>query len=70
MKLQNLSRALPEGLIEPAHAIEVLCAACGYDLDESELEADTCSDCGQVLSLQRSIAIEITTVPAAAGATM
>jgi hypothetical protein len=70
MKLQNLSRALPEGLIEPAHAIEVLCAACGYDLDESELEADTCSDCGQVLSLQRSVAIEITTVPAAAGATM
>jgi hypothetical protein len=70
MKLQNLSRALPEGLIEPAHAIEVLCAACGYDLNESELEADTCSDCGQVLSLQRSVAIEITTVPAAAGATM
>ena len=70
MRLQNVSRILSDGLIEPAHAIEVLCAACGYDLDESELEADTCSDCGQALSLQRSIAIEITTIPAAAGATM
>lgn len=70
MRLQNLSKALPGGLIEPAHAVEVLCAACGYDLDESELEADTCSDCGQMLNLQRSVAIEITTLPAAAGATM
>jgi predicted amidophosphoribosyltransferase len=69
MRLQNVSRTLSDGLIEPAHAIEVLCAACGYDLDESELEADTCSDCGQSLSLQRSIAIEITTIPAASGAT-
>jgi hypothetical protein len=70
MKLQNLSRTLPGGLIEPAHAVEVLCAACGYDLDQLELEADTCSDCGQALNLQRSVAIEITTVPAAAGAAM
>ncbi len=23
-----------------------VCAACGYDLDEAELAADTCSDCG------------------------
>ena len=70
MKLQSPSRTLPDGSIEPAHAIEVVCGACGYDLDQAELDADTCADCGQSLSLQRSVAIEITTVPAASGATM
>lgn len=70
MKLQSPSRTLPDGSIEPAHAIEVLCGACGYDLDQTELDADTCSDCGQPLSLARNVAIEITTVPAASGATM
>jgi hypothetical protein len=70
MRIQNASRTLADGLIEPTHAIEVLCVACGYDLDEHELEADTCSDCGQVLNLKRSVAIEITTIPAAAGTTM
>lgn len=70
MKLDNPPRTLPDGSIEPAHAVEVVCGACGYDLDEAELAADTCSDCGQPLNLKESVAIQITTVPAASGATM
>ena len=70
MKLAKPPQTLPDGSIEPAHAVEVVCGACGYDLDTAELEADICSDCGQPLSLQRSVAIQITTVPAASGATM
>ena len=70
MKLDNPSRTLPDGSVEPAHTVETVCGACGYDLDESELQADTCSDCGQPLSLKSSVAIQITTVPAASGATM
>jgi len=70
MKLQSPSRTLPDGSIEPAHTVEVYCGACGYDLDQSEIDADTCADCGQPLNLQQSVAIEITTVPAASGATM
>jgi hypothetical protein len=70
MKLDNPSRTLPDGSIEPAHAVEVVCNACGYDLDEAELAADTCADCGNTLNLKQSVAIQITTVPAAAGATM
>jgi hypothetical protein len=50
--------------------VEILCGACGYDLDQSEIDADTCADCGQPLNLNQSVAIEITTVPAASGATM
>jgi predicted amidophosphoribosyltransferase len=70
MKLTKPPQTLPDGSIEPAHAVEVVCGQCGYDLDEAELEADSCSDCGQPLSLKRSVSIEITTVPAASGATM
>jgi len=70
MKLTRSAQTLPDGSIEPAHAVEIVCGACGYDLDEAEIAADTCADCGQTLDLQRSVAIEITTVPAASGATM
>jgi rRNA maturation endonuclease Nob1 len=70
VKLQKPPQTLPDGSIEPAHDVEVVCDACGYDLDEAELEADTCSDCGHPLSLKRSVAIQITILPAASGATM
>ena len=53
--------------IDPRHEVEIVCANCGYDLDESELEADTCSDCGQSLSLKQSTKIYATSVPAATG---
>ena len=33
-------------LVDSEHEIEVVCAHCGYDLDEDELAADTCSNCG------------------------
>ena len=56
--------------IDPKHEIEVVCAACGYDLDEAELQADTCSDCGAPLNLKQSVAIHATSVPAAGAKTM
>lgn len=59
-----------EGAIVPKHEVEVVCAACGYDLDESELEADTCADCGTDLNLKQSVAVHATTIPAAGGGVM
>lgn len=56
-----------DGTIVPKHEVELLCKACGYDLDESELEADTCADCGADLNLQQNVAIHATTLPAAGG---
>ena len=70
MRLFKPSVALDGGLIEPAHEIEIVCASCGYDLDESELEADTCSDCNTSLDLKKSMSIQVTTIPAASGSTM
>ena len=61
------ARNLEGGLIEPAHEVEVVCAACGYDLNEAELEADTCSDCNAPLNLRQHISIHATSVPAAGG---
>jgi hypothetical protein len=53
VKQSNLPKTLPDGGIEPAHTVEQLCvSACGYDLDEAELAADTCSDCGVPLNLK------------------
>ena len=53
--------------VVPKHEVEILCKACGYDLDESELAADKCSDCGADLELQQNVAIHATTLPAAGG---
>jgi rRNA maturation endonuclease Nob1 len=49
--------------IEPKHTIQVVCKACGYDLDEAEIAADTCADCGTALELKQNVAIEVTTKP-------
>ena len=65
MKVRQEARQSPTPTtVIAAHSIEVVCAACGFDLDESELAAARCSDCGQPLELKKSIAIEATSVPA------
>ena len=44
----TLNEAINNGdSIDPKHEIEVVCGNCGYDLDEAELTADTCADCGE-----------------------
>jgi predicted amidophosphoribosyltransferase len=50
--------------------VEAVCAACGYDLDETELAADTCSDCGQPLNIQQHVSIQVTTLPPIFGGVM
>ena len=56
--------------IDPKHEVEVVCGHCGYDLDESELLADTCSDCGEALNLRQNTKIYATSIPAAGGSTL
>jgi rRNA maturation endonuclease Nob1 len=66
MKKINEAQSLGTA-IDPKHEIEIVCMNCGFDLDESELENDTCSDCGQTLNLKQSTKIYATSVPAAEG---
>ena len=56
--------------IDPKHEIEVLCSNCGYDVDETELSSDTCSDCGNTLNLRQNTKIYATSLPAAGGSTL
>ena len=56
--------------IDPKHEIEILCANCGNDVNEAELTADTCSDCGEALNLRQNTRIYATSVPAAGGSTL
>jgi len=51
-------------VVDCATEITKVCAACGYDLDEAELAADTCVDCGAPLNLKQSVTIHATSVPA------
>jgi DNA-directed RNA polymerase subunit RPC12/RpoP len=64
MKKDVAAKQLAGGNIEPAHRIEIVCAACGFDLDESELGSDKCSDCGAELDLKQNVTIEVTSIPA------
>lgn len=66
MKTVNEATQLGDS-VDPKHEIELLCAACGYDLDENEISADTCSDCGATLNLRQNTKIYATSVPAASG---
>ena len=70
MKTTVEARTIEGGLIEPHHEVEVVCAACGYDLNEAELAADTCADCNAPLNLKQHISIHATSVPAAGGGVM
>ena len=55
---------LEDGTIAPKHTIEILCPNCGRDVDEAELAAQKCNDCGQDLSQpKQSVSIEVTTKP-------
>ena len=69
MKIVNEAQNLG-GTIDPKHEIEVVCSKCGYDVDETELNSDTCSDCGNTLNLRQNTKIYATSVPPAGGSTL
>jgi len=48
----------------PAHKVEIYCPNCGRDVDETELAAQKCNDCGTDLSVpKQSVSIVVTTKP-------
>ena len=69
MKTVNEAKNLGS-VIDPKHEIEVVCSNCGYDVDETELSSDTCSDCGNPLNLRQNTKIYATSIPAAGGSAL
>jgi len=46
----SVSTSEVNGVIEPEHHIQILCPSCDRDIDESELAAQKCNDCGADLA--------------------
>jgi hypothetical protein len=62
----KISRSTSEvnGVIEPEHHIEILCPQCDRDIDEAELAAQKCNDCGADLSTPKQhMEILATSIP-------
>jgi Zn finger protein HypA/HybF involved in hydrogenase expression len=65
MVIENQAKELNGVEIECAHKIEIYCPECHRDVDETELAAQKCSDCGTALhEPEQHIAIAVTSVPA------
>ena len=55
---------LEDGTIAPQHTVEIYCPNCSRDVDEAELAAQKCNDCGHSLAKpKQSVSITVTTKP-------
>lgn len=61
---QNDAVKLEDGTILAKHKVEILCPNCARDVDEVELTAQKCNDCGHDLSTpKQNVAINVTSKP-------
>ena len=64
MIIENAAVMANEEIVDPKHVVEILCPNCGRDVDEAELAAQECADCGFDLSTpKQSVSIFATSQP-------
>jgi Zn finger protein HypA/HybF involved in hydrogenase expression len=64
MIIENAAVKLDGEVVEPRHKIEIFCPQCNRDVDEAELAAQKCGDCGKILSEPtQNVAISVTSQP-------
>ena len=64
MIIETQAVTIDENNTDCATKVEILCPNCGRDVDEAELAAQHCNDCGADLSdPKQNIAIAVTSVP-------
>jgi uncharacterized protein (DUF983 family) len=64
MIIEQQAKELSSDVTEVATKIEILCPNCSRDVDESELTAKRCNDCGADLSTpEQNVAVAVTSVP-------
>jgi NMD protein affecting ribosome stability and mRNA decay len=64
MILNKAAVMVNEETVEPRHVVEILCPNCDRDIDEAELEAQVCNDCGYDLSTpKQAVSIFATSQP-------
>jgi Zn finger protein HypA/HybF involved in hydrogenase expression len=50
MIIANQAVLVNDEVVDPKHVVEILCPNCDRDIDEAELAAKKCNDCGHDLS--------------------
>jgi predicted amidophosphoribosyltransferase len=64
MILEKAAVMVDAETVEPRHVVEILCPNCNRDIDEAELEAQVCNDCGFDLSTpKQAVSIFATSQP-------
>jgi uncharacterized protein (DUF983 family) len=64
MIIEQQAKELSSDVTEVATKIEILCPSCSRDVDEAELTAKRCNDCGADLSTpEQHVAVAVTSVP-------
>jgi Zn finger protein HypA/HybF involved in hydrogenase expression len=64
MILEKAAVMVNEETVEPRHVVEIRCPNCDRDIDEAELAAQTCNDCGYDLSTpKQAVSIFATSQP-------
>ena len=64
MIIESQAKELAPDVIECASKVENLCPSCNRDVDEAELTAKKCNDCGADLSdPKQNIGIAVTSLP-------
>lgn len=64
MITETPATTLEDGSVQPRHTVSILCPNCGRDVDEAELAAQHCNDCGTSLAQpKQSVAINVTSKP-------
>lgn len=64
MIIEQQAKELSSDVTEVATKIEILCPNCGRDVDEAELTAKRCNDCGADLSTpEQNVTVAVTSVP-------
>ena len=64
MVIEQQAKEVAPDVMEVATKTEILCPNCSRDVDEAELTAKRCNDCGADLSIpEQNIAVAVTSVP-------
>lgn len=64
MIIENQAKELAPEVMDVAHKIEIYCPQCSRDVDEAELAAKKCNDCGASLeNPEQHVAVAVTSVP-------
>lgn len=64
MIIEQQAKEVNGETVEVATKVEILCPNCGRDVDDTELAALKCNDCGSDLSEpQQNVEIHATSVP-------